>query len=145
MFLGEYDHSIDAKGRLIVPARFREDLGEKFVVSKGLDKCLYIYPLNEWEEFEKKLSSLPIGKNDTRQLTRFFLSSATYAEFDKQGRIVVQTKHREYAGLDKDVVLAGVGKKIEIWSKDRWDKINGFEEADVDDIAERLGDLGIDF
>lgn len=145
MFLGEYNHSIDVKGRLIVPAKFREELGDQFIVTKGLDGCLYIYPNNEWEEFEKKLSELPMGKSDIRKMVRFFLSAATQVEVDKQGRILVPGNHREYAGLEKDVVFAGVGKKIEIWSKSKWDSTATFDYEDMDDVAERMADLGIEF
>lgn len=145
MFLGEYNHSIDAKGRLIVPAKFREDLGENFIVTKGLDGCLYIYPDNEWKEFEKKLSELPMGKSDIRKMVRFFLSAATQVELDKQGRILIPGTHREFAGLEKDVILAGVGKKIEIWSKEKWEETATFDYEDMDDVAERMADLGIEF
>lgn len=145
MFLGEYNHSIDAKGRLIVPAKFREGLGEEFIVTKGLDGCLYIYPDNEWREFEKKLSELPMGKSDIRKMVRFFLSAATQVELDKQGRILIPGTHREFAGLEKDVILAGVGKKIEIWSKDKWEETATFDYEDMDDVAERMADLGIEF
>lgn len=145
MFLGEYSHSIDTKNRLIVPAKFREELGENFVVTKGLDGCLYIYPPKEWEDFEEKLSSLPMGKSDIRKMVRFFLSSASQAEFDKQGRILIPATHREYAGLDKEVIFAGVGKKIEIWSKEKWNETATFSYEDMDEVAERMSDLGIDF
>ena len=145
MFLGEYSHSIDTKNRLIVPAKFREELGENFVVTKGLDGCLYIYPQKEWEDFEEKLSSLPMGKSDIRKMVRFFLSSASQAEFDKQGRILIPATHREYAGLDKEVIFAGVGKKIEIWSKEKWNETATFSYEDMDEVAERMSDLGIDF
>lgn len=145
MFLGEYNHSIDAKGRLIVPAKFREDLGEEFIVTKGLDGCLYIYPDNEWRDFEKKLSELPMGKSDIRKMVRFFLSAATQVELDKQGRILIPGTHREFAGLEKDVILAGVGKKIEIWSKEKWEETATFDYEDMDDVAERMADLGIEF
>ena len=145
MFLGEYNHSIDSKGRLIVPAKFREGLGDNFIVTKGLDGCLYIYPNDEWSEFEKKLSGLPMGKSDIRKMVRFFLSAATQVEVDKQGRILIPGTHREFAGLEKDVVLAGVGKKIEIWSKSKWDETATFDYEDMDDVAERMSDLGIEF
>lgn len=145
MFLGEYNHSIDAKGRLIVPAKFRDELGTDFIVTKGLDGCLYIYPKAEWEEFEAKLSTLPMGKGDIRKMVRFFLSSASQAELDKQGRILISATHREYAKLDKDVVFAGVGKKIEIWSKEKWEESATFDYEDMDEVAERMSDLGIDF
>lgn len=145
MFLGEYNHSIDTKGRLIVPAKFREGLGEEFIVTKGLDGCLYIYPINEWKEFEMKLSELPMGKSDIRKMVRFFLSAATQVELDKQGRILIPGTHRTFAGLEKDVVLAGVGKKIEIWSKEKWEESATFDYEDMDDVAERMADLGIEF
>lgn len=145
MFLGEYSHSIDAKNRLIVPAKFRDELGDNFVVTKGLDGCLYIYPQNEWKEFETKLGTLPMGKSDIRRMVRFFLSSATQAEFDKQGRILIPASHREYAALDKEVIFAGVGKKIEIWSKEKWNETATFSYEEMDEVAERMSDLGIDF
>lgn len=145
MFLGEYNHSIDTKGRLIVPAKFREELGNDFIVTKGLDGCLYIYPNKEWEEFEKKLSALPMGKSDIRKMVRFFLSSAVQAEIDKQGRILIPATHRKYAGIEKDVLFAGVGKKIEIWSIEKWEETATFDYEDMDEVAERMSDLGIDF
>lgn len=145
MFLGEYSHSIDSKNRLIVPAKFRDELGENFVVTKGLDGCLYIYPQKEWESFEEKLSLLPMGKSDIRKMVRFFLSSASQVEFDKQGRILIPATHKEYAGIDKDVIFAGVGKKIEIWSKEKWNETATFSYEDMDEVAERMSDLGIDF
>lgn len=145
MFLGEYSHSIDAKNRLIVPAKYRDELGENFILTKGFDGCLYIYPQKEWEVFEEKLNSLPVGKSDTRKMVRFFMSSATQAEFDKQGRILIPVTHKKHAGLDKEVVFAGVGKKIEIWSKERWDETATIDCEDMDTVAENLSDLGIDF
>lgn len=145
MFLGEYNHTIDTKGRLIVPAKFRELLGNVFIITKGLDGCLYLYPNKEWEEFEKKMSELPIGKSDIRKMVRFFLSSATQVELDKQGRILVPQPHRTFAELDKDVLFAGVGKKIEIWSKEKWQECATFDSDDMSDVAERMADLGIEF
>lgn len=145
MFLGEYSHSIDVKNRLIVPSKFREELGDNFVVTKGLDGCLYIYPQNEWKEFAAKLEALPMGKSNIRRMVRFFLSSATLAEFDKQGRILIPASHREYAKLDKEVIFAGVGKKIEIWSKEKWNETATFSYEEMDEVAERMSDLGIDF
>lgn len=145
MFLGEYSHSIDVKNRLIVPSKFREELGDNFVVTKGLDGCLYIYPQNEWKEFAAKLEALPMGKSNIRRMVRFFLSSATQAEFDKQGRILIPASHREYAKLDKEVIFAGVGKKIEIWSKEKWNETATFSYEEMDEVAERMSDLGIDF
>ena len=117
MFMGEYSHSIDAKGRLIIPSRFRDELGDDFVLTKGLDGCLSIYPQNEWEAFEQKLRALPLTSKNARTFTRFFVASAAPCELDKQGRILVPATLREYAGLEKDVVLTGNINRIEIWSK----------------------------
>ena len=142
MFLGEYNHSIDAKGRLIVPAKFREELGENFIVTKGLDGCLYIYPDEEWKKFESKLSELPMGKGDTRKIVRFFLSAATQVELDKQGRILIPSVLREFASLQKDVVFVGVGSRIEIWSKESWnDSISNYDD-NMDEVAENMDSLG---
>ena len=114
MFMGEYNHTIDAKGRLIVPSKFREILGDVFVVTKGLDGCLFVYDNEEWKRFEEKLRSLPITNKEARQFVRFFLAGATEAEVDKQGRILIPNVLREFAALTKDVVLVGVGSRIEI-------------------------------
>ena len=140
MFMGEYNHTIDAKGRLIVPAKFREQLGEAFVITNGNDGCLNIYTNEDWEAFLEKLSLLP-NNRDKREIVRAFVSKANTVEVDKQGRILVSPALREHAGLEKDVVLAGVIDKIEVWDKDRWEAQAG--EGDIDDIAERLADLGL--
>ena len=117
MFMGEYNHTIDTKGRLIVPAKFRESLGEEFVVTKGLDGCLFVYDEAEWSAFEEKLKTLPITNKDARNFVRFFLAGATTVEVDKQGRILLPSVLRTFAGLDKDVVLIGVANRVEIWSR----------------------------
>ena len=140
MFMGEYNHTIDAKGRLIVPSKFREQLGEAFVVTKGLDGCLYIYTEADWESVSENLKSLPPNKN-SRQLVRFLMSGAERVEVDKQGRILVPTTLRDYAKLEKDVVLAGVAGKIEVWNKESWLGETACE--DIDDIAEQMADLGL--
>ena len=141
MFMGEYNHSIDAKGRLIIPSRFREELGEEFVLTKGLDGCLSIYPKKEWEAFEQKLSQLPLTNKNARAITRFFVAGAAPCELDRQGRILVPATLREYAGLEKDVVLTGNLNRIEIWSKQRWAENSNYD--DMDAIAEGLQDMGI--
>lgn len=141
MFMGEYSHSIDAKGRLSVPSKFRDVLGDSFVVTKGLDGCLFVFDEEEWKSFEEKLRALPITHRDTRKFTRFFLAGANTVEVDKQGRILLPSVLREFAGLEKDVVLLGVGSRIEIWSKQAWEGEATFE--DVDDIAEHMADLGL--
>ena len=115
MFMGEYNHTIDAKGRLIIPAKFREPLGEEFVLTRGLDGCLYIYPMDEWEAFEEKLRALPLTNKDARAFSRFFVAGATTCELDKQGRILVPQTLREFAGLEKDVILAGNLSRVEVW------------------------------
>ncbi len=141
MFMGEYNHTIDAKGRVIVPSRFREALGDEFVVTKGLDGCLFVYDEKEWAAFEEKLKSLPITNKDARAFVRFFLAGAACVEVDKQGRILLPGSLREFAGLAKDVVLIGVGSRIEVWSKERWEGAASFD--DMDEIAEHMADLGL--
>ena len=141
MFMGEYNHTIDAKGRLIVPSKFRETLGDTFVVTKGLDGCLFVYDNEEWGIFEEKLKSLPITNKEARQFVRFFLAGAAEVEVDKQGRILVPNVLREFAELNRDVVLIGVASRIEIWSKERFEGMTAYE--DMDEIAEHMAELGI--
>ncbi|MCI8986473.1 MAG: division/cell wall cluster transcriptional repressor MraZ [Lachnospiraceae bacterium] len=141
MFMGEYNHTIDAKGRLIVPSKFREALGDTFVVTKGLDGCLFVYDNEEWQAFEEKLRSLPITNKEARQFARFFLAGAAEVEVDKQGRILVPNILREFAQINKDVVLIGVASRIEIWSKERFEGMASFE--DMDEIAEHMAQLGL--
>ena len=141
MFMSEYNHSIDAKGRVIVPAKFREELAESFVVTQGLDGCLFVFPNTEWQNFEEKLKSLPMANKDARKFVRFFLAGATLAEVDKQGRILLPSVLREFAALEKDVVLVGVGNRVEIWDKKRWEESTSFD--DMDEIAEHMADLGL--
>ncbi len=140
MFTGEYNHTIDAKGRLIIPAKFREGLGEKFWIAKGLDGCLNAYSDEEWEKLDNWLKSLPSAKKETRAVKRFFMSGAIEAELDKQGRTLLTSQLREHAGLTKDVVLVGVGDKVEIWSAERWASASAPEN--IEDMAESLGDIG---
>ena len=139
--MGEYNHTIDAKGRLIVPSKFRETLGDTFVVTKGLDGCLFVYDNEEWGIFEEKLKSLPITNKEARQFVRFFLAGAAEVEVDKQGRILVPNVLREFAELNKDVVLIGVASRIEIWSKERFEGMTAYE--DMDEIAEHMAELGL--
>lgn len=142
MFMGEYNHSIDAKGRMIVPAKFRELLGDVFVVTQGLDGCLFVYPDEEWKKFVKELRELP-GSKEARQLQRYFMAGAALVEVDKQGRILLPLKLREQAKLEKDIVFVGVLSKIEIWSKERWDANNNYD--DMDAIAENMSKYGLSF
>lgn len=141
MFMGEYNHTIDTKGRLIIPSKFRETLGEEFVVTKGLDGCLFVYDNKEWAAFEEKLKSLPLTNKDARQFVRFFLAGAAMAEVDKQGRILVPSVLREFAALEKEVVLIGVASRVEIWSKERWESSASYE--DMEEIAEHMAELGL--
>lgn len=142
MFMGEYNHTIDAKGRLIVPVKFREILGDNFIVTKGLDGCLFVYTNDEWTRFEEKLKSLPLTNKNARQFTRFFLAGAAACEVDKQGRILLPQVLREFASLEKDVVLVGVASRIEIWSRERWDESMNTYDGDMDEVAENMESLG---
>lgn len=139
---GEYNHSVDDKGRMIVPSKLREQLGNSFVITKGMDKCLYAYPENEWEIFEGKLRQLPTTNAKARQFVRVFLGSAVDCEIDNQGRINVPKTLRDYAGITKDVTVVGVGDKAEIWSKEQLEQINNSEEFNLDDLASGFEELG---
>lgn len=142
MFMGEYSHTIDTKGRLIIPSKFREELGETFVVTKGLDGCLFVFSDEDWKAFEIKLKSLPLTNKNARQFARFFVAGATPCELDKQGRILLPATLREFAGLEKDVVLTGMLNRIEIWSKEKWNENNSLDDVAMDEIAEQMTDLG---
>ncbi|KOS62383.1 division/cell wall cluster transcriptional repressor MraZ [Lysinibacillus agricola] len=143
MFMGEYQHSVDAKGRLIVPAKFREALGETFVVTRGLDNCLFGYPMDEWRKLEEKLKGLPMTKKDTRAFARFFFSGATEVEIDKQGRINIPSTLMQHAHLAKECVVLGVSNRIEIWAKDAWEAYFSESEQSFNEIAENM--IGFDF
>lgn len=138
MFMGEYHHNIDEKGRLIMPSKFRNDLGETFVITRGIDSCLFVYPLETWNGITSKLNELSFTKKDVRSFQRFFLSGATICEFDKQGRINITSPLANYAELNKECVVIGVNDRIEIWSKDNFDKFLDDNLDNVSDIAERL-------
>lgn len=140
--MGEYQHNIDIKGRLIVPSKFREQLGDHFVITRGLDKCLFVYSIDEWTKVEEKIQALPLTKKDARSFTRFFFSGASECELDKQGRINIPANLTSYAELEKETVIVGVASRIEIWSKSEWD--NFFDEAQesFEDIAENM--IGFD-
>ena len=143
MLIGEYEHSLDAKGRLIMPAKLREDIGEKFIITKGLDGCLFGFSQNEWTNFEEKLKTLPLTNKNARDFVRFFLSGAMECEIDKQGRFLISSNLRNVATLEKEVVIIGVGTRIEIWNKDKWEEYNSEENISADDIAENMTMLGI--
>jgi len=138
MLMGEYHHNIDEKNRLIIPSKFRYELGEKFIVTRGLDGCLFVYPLNEWDKITNQLNTLPFTKKDARAFSRFFLSGATECEFDRQGRINIPTPLISYASLKKECVIIGVNDRLEIWSKDLWEKFFNDNEEALSNIAENL-------
>lgn len=144
MFIGEYEHTVDAKGRVIMPVKLREEMGERFIVTKGQEGCLFAYSQNEWKNFEEKLKSLPSYTNkNVRDFIRYFLSGAVECELDKQGRFLIPSNLRNHAMLDKDVVIIGVGTKIEIWDKQEWKRYSNDDSISADEIAENLSNLGI--
>ena len=143
MLKGEYSHNIDAKGRLIIPAKFRDELGENFVITKGMENCLYVYPENEWAAFEEKLNALPTTTDKkARAFAYFFQGSAVDGDLDKQGRTLIPAVLRKYAMLDKEVVFIGMGKRAEIWDKARWDEKNAEVELNIEDIASDMEEAG---
>ena len=141
MFTGEYQHNVDLKGRLIIPSRFREQLGEKLTVTKGLDGCLYLYSMDEWENILLKLKGLNLLKAEDRQFMRFFVAGATECELDKQGRILLPAPLRKHAGIEKDVILAGMMERIEIWDKDKWEDKTASDN--MEDIAASMANCGL--
>ena len=143
MLIGEYEHSLDVKGRLIMPAKLREDMGEKFIITKGLDGCLFGFSQTEWSNFEEKLKTLPLTNKNARDFVRFFLSGAIECEIDKQGRFLIAGNLREYANMEKDVVIIGVGTRLEIWNRDKWKNYTSDENISADEIAENMTMLGI--
>ena len=143
MLIGEYEHSLDAKGRLIMPAKLRADMGEKFIITKGLDGCLFVFSQNEWSNFESKLKELPLTNKNARDFVRFFLSGATECAIDKQGRFLLVSTLRAYAEIIKEVIIIGVGTRLEIWEKEKWKKYNSTENISADTIAENMTILGI--
>src|SRR5699024_4906787 len=143
MFMGEYQHNLDTKGRVIIPAKFREELGDNFVMTRGLDQCLFAYPMEEWKLLEQKLKKLPLTKKDARRFTRFFFSEAVESEVDKQGRINIPQPLRNYSDLEKECVIIGVSNRIELWAKDAWEENLAESEESFADIAENLMDFDI--
>lgn len=143
MLMGEYQHNMDTKGRVIIPAKFRDELGKKFVATRGLDHCLFVYPMDEWSILEEKLTSLPITSKNARTFVRFFFSGATECELDKQGRISLPANLRTYADLNKELVIIGLANRIELWSKERWDTYLDDAEDSYEDIAATMEELGI--
>ena len=144
MFMGEYHHSIDDKGRLIIPAKFRSELGDKFIITRGIESCFFAYPEKRWEEIVHKLESLPFTKKDARNFTRFFLSGATVAEFDKQGRVNITSPLINYASIEKECIIIGTGDRLEIWSEDAWNSFFNSASINMSDIAENLFNESVD-
>lgn len=143
MLIGEFTHNIDEKRRVALPAKFRREIGKKAVVTRGLDKCLFVYPIKEWEEVAEKLSTLPSGKSDNRNYARLFLAGAIDVSVDSMGRILIPDYLKKFAGLKNKVVVTGVYKKLEIWDEGAWEKYKARIEKQTDILAEKLGELGI--
>lgn len=143
MFIGEHQHSLDEKGRLIIPSKFRDDLGYEFVMTKGLDNCLFVYPKKEWQILEEKLKNLPLTNKDARAFIRFFFAGASECILDKQGRVLIPSNLREHSRLEKDAVVIGVSTRLEVWSKTEWENYNNDDNLSYDSIAEKMAELGI--
>lgn len=143
MLIGEYKHTIDTKKRLAIPSKLRKELGVKAVITRGLDNCLFVFPINQWIKLVEKLSQLPLGQRDTRGFTRLMLAGASEVKLDRLGRILIPDYLKIYAGLKKKVVIAGVYNRLEIWDEGKWKLFKRSTEKDVDNMAERLGELGV--
>lgn len=139
--MGEYGHNIDRKGRLIMPAKFREELGEHVVVTRGLDGCLYVYTAEEWEKVYMRLASLPTTRKDARMYKRMVLSKATECEMDSQGRILIPSSLTSVAALKKECLIIGMADHLEIWSKERWDSMEEEQSDNFEEMAEQLSDI----
>ena len=143
MLIGEYEHSLDAKSRLTIPSKIREGIGEKFIITKGLDSCLFGFSQSEWTKFEEKLQSLPLTNKNARDFTRLFLAGATECELDRQGRFLIPANLKKYADFKKEVMVIGVGNRIELWDKEKWEKYSSEENISADEIAQNMSMLGI--
>ncbi len=141
MFMGEYHHNLDSKGRLIIPAKLRSQIGSRMVFTRGMEGCIFGYTMESWHEIEAKLAQLPLTKRNVRSFMRLFYSGAMESEFDKQGRVNLTTTLKKHAGLTKECVIVGVSNRIEIWSAKRWDKYSAAANESYDDIAETLNDI----
>ena len=143
MLIGEYKHTLDLKKRLSVPSKWRKDLGQTLIVTRGLDNCLFVYPQAQWQKITEKVSQLPLGQADTRSFNRFFLSGAVEVEVDSVGRILVPDFLKEFAGLQSKVVLAGIYDRVEIWAENKWEEYKSRIEGQADQLAEKLGEIGV--
>ena len=142
-FIGEFQHNLDLKKRLAIPAKFRKELGRGAVLTRGLDRCLFLFPVSQWKVFAEKLGGMPFGKQDNRAFARLFLAGASGVDFDSLGRILIPDSLKEYAGLNKEAVIAGVFNRLEIWDMAKWSAYKNDLEKNSDKIAEKLGELGI--
>ena len=143
MLIGEYKHTIDAKKRISIPAKLRREIGAKAVLTRGLDNCLFLFPMKEWEQLAEKLGKLPFGQGDTRGFVRLLLSGAVEVEVDQLGRVLIPDYLRDYAVLDKKAIVAGLFNRLEIWDEKRWQSYKDKLEKNSDQIAEKLGELGV--
>lgn len=143
MLIGEYKHTLDAKKRLSLPSRWRRELGRKLVITRGLDNCLFVYPLKEWQKITAKVGELPLGQADTRSFNRFFLSGAVEVEVDKIGRVLVPDFLKDFAKLRNKVILAGIHSRVEIWDEKKWNEYKQKIESSADSLAEKLGEVGV--
>lgn len=143
MFTGEYQHTLDGKGRVIVPSRLRESLGDRFMITRGLDHCLFVYPNVEWVRMEQKMKQLPVTRRDSRAFMRLFFSGAMEVEADKQGRVLIPQNLREYAGIEKEVMFIGVSNRVEIWSEPAWKEYFGEADENYEELAEKLVDFDL--
>lgn len=143
MLMGEHTHTVDAKGRVILPAEFRDEIGERFVITRGLETCLWVFAEPEWDKLSRKLASLPVSRKEVRDVTRFFMAGARLLECDRQGRFLIPANLRDYARLGKDAVLSGMINRVELWSKAEWEAYSAGIQPSVTSMAEALTDLGI--
>ncbi|HHY92775.1 MAG TPA: division/cell wall cluster transcriptional repressor MraZ [Firmicutes bacterium] len=143
MFMGEYQHALDSKGRLFIPARLRDELGERFIITRGLDRCLFVYPLSEWATLERKLKELPFTRSEARAFVRFFFAGATECELDNQGRVLIPPTLRTYAGIEREAAIIGVSTRVEIWSQQTWESYSSNVRDNYAEFAEKMVDFGI--
>ena len=143
MLIGEYKHTLDPKKRLSLPSRFRKEVGKHVVVTRGLDKCLFIYPLKQWEKISERLAELSIGQSDSRGFNRFMLAGAVESDVDSAGRILIPDFLKDFAGLKSKVVVAGIHTRIEVWGEKSWENYKSRVEKDADTLAEKLGEIGV--
>lgn len=143
MFIGEYNHALDDKGRVSMPSKFREDLGVVFYITKGMDNCLFVYDKEEWEKAEAKINELRLTRKDARAFSRLFFAGASQQSLDKQGRVVIPQNLREYAGLNREVVIIGVSNRVEIWDRSKWEAYNASDDFSYDALADHMDDLDI--